>query len=1506
MSRLARDIRSGLPGNKKHGVKWMKSSLAEHMTQSVSARVERFYSLCFPVCEFIEKQHREGKVLGKLNPEVIHVDPQTRQVELKYDSHTSASFLPYISPEQTGKIIRQVDHRSDLYSLGVVYYELLTGELPFRADDVLGWSYAHVAIEPKSPDKVNPDVPLMLSSIIMKLLRKSPDERYQSVVGLKADLHRCWVEWQARGASDPFPLGQMDLFMHLRSESELFGRDKETATLMAAYDRVCQGNMELVIVSGYSGVGKTALVNHFRQKVLDRRGSFAYSGFAQCKEDASYTAVIHTIRELVQQIIVDRLQKNGNWETMSNGMFDANEDVLMQTCVKLQRLLDEFQASGNRTFASFESRLFELCKSLLQMLLQSEQPFVMFLDDLQRLDSVTVKLIQALITDVSQGRMLLIGAYRTGEVSKMHPVFSLIQSLADKHISVTHMMLKALDLTSTQQFVRSMLKCKEKDLTVLSNGIFHKSAGNPLYIKQIIKQLYNKGYLYLSSEELCWKCDYEGLRSIPFDESLLELVLERMLELPPETINLLKLASCLGRGFDSAVLAVSLNRAESSIREILQPAINLDVIIEQNRVDLLNNVAQKDEDTNRWYSGCYEFLHDRVVEVVYSLMSDEEKKEAHLQVGRAILKKDSTASCSDVIAAVNHLNLGMDLIRDEGERLQLAEYNLRVVKEAKASIQSAGLLQYLEAGMKLLPKNSWDFHYRLMFDLYMEYYRCKFVQNGFCAAEPIFNLLESKAKSQSDKVELYCQRTVLCVGHYTDEEAIRSGLSALKLTGLKIPMSPNKGHLLQEILYIRLRLFGRKVESLLDYPEMEDERARKIMTILVSLIPPASVSNPELFSYILLKMTSISLKHGNTDYSAFGYACYGVICSQFGDVRKAMEFRDVSLALAERHGSSACKCTVYYAIAVYLNHWSTHLRQNLDYAEKSYHYARESGDTLLAGSIQTEMVQIRYVMGESLRAIHRQNAVALAENRFYNMSDLVDILQTVNQFIKNLRGETFGPFTFSSIDYDEDIVADRMVQTNSGIIVPFYYLMKMQSYYLHGKPEESFRIALELHNELGVIEGKILYAEHVYWACLSALAAFSRLQEDRKRKAAKVLRKNLSFLKTWSQMCEDNFSHKYHLVSAERAGLNGNNPVAMNMYERAIVLALKNGYLFDAAIACELAAEFYLKLGFEQNGHVHLVNAYKLFAKYGAALKLKFLRAKYPEILSELEHIPVQDYTEVDELDGGSDERYIDGSAKGLEAFSGIGESADFVALREMSDSFLKSLNLYDSLKKVLGVIVKSSGAQRACLLGVKKDGIFVIGGKECGHEPVICHKEQGDDGFLPFSYSVVMYVINTGKPLVLGDASCGSLFKRERHIQDFGVKSVMCLPIFLQDNLEGILYIENNLGTCVFSMEYANALGKLALQAINAWKLARRLDEKDFGSIDASSGTLVSFTDKETRIIELMVEGLSNLEIAERLHLSEGTIKWHSNKIFRKLGVKSRTQAVLKVNELRVLQKHP
>lgn len=1457
----------------------MKYSLAEIIGETHSRRVDSFFSICFSLCNFLEEQHNSGVVLKNFCPDLIFIDFQNNKAQLCSRPLEKDEILPYISPEQTGRINRQVDYRSDFYSLGAIFYQLLTGELPFHAVDLLGWYYAHVSIEPKPPCTINPEIPLALSDLVLKLMAKSPDDRYQSIKGLKADLKMCYHAWQITGSKASFSLGQADLSKILRLQDQFFDREEENAILMEALRRASQGSTEVVLISGYPGVGKSCLVREFSRRVSC---PFVRGTYNQFRDNIPYMGIAQAMRDLVKQLLTKSSEEIKFWGERFQKALGTGGGIIGEIIPEFKLIAGELPPLQNLPPREAENRFLTAIKSFFQVFSQQEEPLIVFLDDLQWLDSTSLKLIEALLTADLDNGLLFIGAYRVNEMPEKH-LEALQEIIANNQLGLHEIPLEAFDFSETQKLVAGILRYKGEDR--LARSIFRKSAGNPLYIKQIIYNLYEEGHLFFSADELCWRVKEGVLDEIDVNESIVEYVAGRLKKLPGETIELLKFASCLGKRFCADTIAHALNQPLAWVENVLQPALNLDIIVKEESHNP-SGISRFFEHEHEEAPVAYEFLHDRLREAAYSLMSDQEKKLAHYRAGRIIYKKAGALSREELFGMVAHLNYSADLLTDEKERIELAEYNLAAAEKAKLSNAHTSALKYLKAGISLLPKDSWKRFYRLTFDLYKEYYWCMFTCSGFFAAEPIFQLIMEKVRHNSDKVEISFRKTILCTGYYKPEEAISAGLAALEYLGVHLPLHPSTSAILNEILFIRLQLFGKKIESLLHLPQMQDEKAKQIMHLLANLTPPTSLINPKLFMYILLKMTSISLKFGNTDYSPFAYSCYGIILSsRFFDFKRTASLQEVALKLVEKYDNYPMKTKVYYTIATYLNHWSEHLRKNLEYGKKAEAFARETGDWMMLGITLTEMVQLKCMMGESIEEIQRCCRAALDRIK-YGMPDSKNLLKAIGQFLKNLSGKTADPFSFSSEDYDENAAVKKMISTKKGFIINHYYLMKMEALYLHNGHREAFAIAQKLKGQLDTILGKMLHAEIVYWSCLAAAAAYKQSDKKERRDAKRLLNKNLRLLRKWSRAGADNFLHKYCLAAAERNRLRGDFPKAMSLYKKAIDCARKNGFTLDLAVAYELAARFYLDLGFEENGQSHLVSAHQTYLRFGAAVKAKLLQKEFPQWLSKAKQAVL--------LEGA--QSFLASAieeAPDFEAANEISQDLDFLTLQKAIESLSDSKDKEGFAKKLFEIIITSSGAQRAYLFSVRdKEITSIIAGREPGEE-LIFSQERISEKDLKLSWVAISYVLNAGEAVSLDDAGIDSVFNKDPYITDHNVKSLLCLPLFAEKNLVGLLYLENNSATRVFSVNRSAIFAKLALQIINTENL-----QGGSGSKPKHKQT-ASLTEKERKILGLMTEGLSNAEIAKRMHVSEGTVKWHTNNIFKKLGVENRTQAVIKMTEM-------
>jgi predicted ATPase/DNA-binding CsgD family transcriptional regulator/GAF domain-containing protein len=1475
-------------------------SLSGYFSQNVSRRVNAFFTVCFLLCNCIEEQHKKGRIIGKFKPDIIYVDLENNKVDIIDDSGNIDEFLPYISPEQTGRLNRPIDLRSDLYSLGAIFYTLLTGKTPFFAEDLFGWCYAHISIQPEPPSNLNPEIPSVLSDIIMKLMAKSPDDRYQSIAGLRTDLQRCFRQWQDTGTTEAFVLERADVLQRLRFHNRLVERENELKLLKDIFDNVCKGSVEAVFISGYPGVGKTSLVNELENHVAGAGGRIIRGKGERFQRDIPYHGIIQIMRQLIRLILSVNQKKIDGWRDGNNDILDVNGGIVTELVPEIKALTGEFSTGRILSYRESENQFIRFLKSLLQLFSRTTNyPLVVFLDDLQWIDPASVNLIKAIFEDSVEGRLLLIGAYRINEVDEEHPVFNIIRSLEAVQIPVSTIMPNTLSVEGTRELVGNILECQDQDIEVLAKKIYQKSAGNPLCIKQIIQKLYEDGTLYYSSEEWAWKYKGNGLMNIEVKESIIDYVIKRIKKLPAETVEVLKIASGIGTSFSCDVLSSAVDQTTDWVNQVLKPAVGVSIIAEKYRPIFQGGESNSSEIEHSAGDLCigYEFFHERVRDAVYSLMTDEERKKAHYKIGKALLGKVDRASRTEELPeAVDHINLSRDLVENEEERVRLSELNLLAAKQAKLSGALSVSKKYLETGIQLLPENCWDQYYKLAFELYLEYYWCVFSLEGFSAAESIFRLLSEKARHELDRAEIYDRKAALCTGYNKAEEAVLAGLESLKHLGLTLPAEPGKFFLMKEKISAKLRLMGKRIKAILNLPEIVDQRLKRIIGGLANLMLVVCLNKTRLSSCVLLSMVNLSLKCGNTDYSAFAYACYGIVCSgRFKAYDRIAGYQEIAVRLAENSSDYSVKAKIYYVIAAYLNHWNTHLSKSLNYGEKAYCYASRVGDWVMGAIIQTEMVQIKCMLGESIEEIYRQCQTAL-EGIKYGMPDSLILLKAINQFLKNLKGETYGSHTFSDDHYDESVMTERVSATKKGFVVHHYCLMKIQSYCLHGYSMEAFDMVLMQFDKLDSIFGKMLYAENIYWACIVCLSVYNRLDNKKRQKAESIINRCKHLLKNWSEACKDNFLHKYYLVLAEESRLKGDVQNAMYFYENAAKLMNNSIFSLDAAVIFELAARFYLEMGFEGNAQVYMAKAYRMYLKFGAMIKANMLCQEFSEMLlgmPEAHIIDVKDKTEK------YDETTAISIARTDELADGISRYIDFLMLKKAVDCFTKGADVQDTVVELMDIVMKSSGAQKTCMIILEDETSGTLICKNEGHEDVIFEHIAFDDEISRwFSIRAVLYVLNTGKYLIVNDAVCDSMLGRDLYTVENNVKSVLCLPVFMYGGLSGILYLENNLVTYGFSEKLVEIFEKPASLLINVVKTSKKpLWRKDNSDRVIQPKELL--TEKEVNIIKYMGKGLSNMEIAKKMYISEGTVKWHTNHIYKKLKVKNRAQAVLKAKEI-------
>lgn len=1461
-----------------------------------------FFDIAVQLVRILDEIHQNGIIHRNLKPENILVHPVTGKVKI-IDFSEAVHFsmksennavpgaalrnLEYMSPEQLGRVEGGADYRSDFYSLGVVFYEMLTGQLPLQAADPGEWIRIHISRKPEAPDKINLGIPPALSAVIMKLLSKNADERYQSAWGLVRDLEECRRQWNLTGRIEPFTLGRMDVSARFELPRRLFGREMEAETLKTAFERTCAGQGEFVVVSGYAGTGKTVLINEILRPIAMKKGYFGYGKFDHLQQNIPYAPFASALGNVIRQLMTESREKVEIWRRKILRALGHSGAVITELVPELEMIIGRQPPVEVLQPREAQNRFLMAFGNFIKVFARKEHPLVIFLDDLQWADMASLQLLKYLCGYTELDYLLIAGAFRDNEIGENHPLPAILKEIREEGIPVRQIYLNPLNRKEVTEFVAEPLHCPEEKLDTLAETLYRKTWGNPFFLGQLLKSVYEEKLITFNIDKGCWEWETESIQRLQMPDDVVDLILVKLKKLPEKTLGILKMASCMGNTFDLKTLSTVCEKTQDEISSLLLPAIMEGLVLPVSHAGKVlpasyhNTVA----DIN-------EFLHDRVKQAVYSLFSEEEKKEAHVKVGRLILQNISEAELDEkILTIVDHLNRGLDLINDPGERLKLAGYNLTAGRKAKASAAYDSAMNCFRAGMKLLPENAWDGCYRLCYDLHLERAQCEYMVGDIDEAEKLFDIMLSRAKTEFERTDLYGMKMILYTGTGKYAEAVRIGLDALKKLGMKLPANPGMFDNLKELLLYKWHMRNKKIEELAELPEMKHPLQRKIAELLIKFIFVTCTNYPDLYAFAIIKAGNHALRYGNSEMASIGYIGYSIIeGSVLGNYKAGYEMGKVAIALAEKYDKSLSKCIVYFTIGAIIFHWTHHGKEGLEYLHKAVDCAFEAGDVLIAGYSYGVILENKYLMGAPLEEVLEEARKCSNYARKVKHENLGINAAVYERLASVLTGRNG---VFSSTDpqnFDEEEFF-KSVKSDKASLAAHYY-SKMQLCYMTGNYRDALYAAEKVKNCAGAIIGFLLSAECNFYHSLIITAVYRELPSTERKRFTKTLKKNQRQMKKWSDSCAANFLHKYLLVEAEISRISGRKQKAGDLYDKAIQSARESGYIQNEALACELAARFYAAEGRIGIAKAYMSDAISLYRKWGAEAKAQDLKWRYPGLLNEI----------TEENEG----RKYDsaGILKNILRYSGISESETASTLDISTiNKAIRSISEQSDPEKLpetfLRIAMESVCANKGYLILEKDDELFIEAARDGEGSNISVVQRIPLEKNNNISRHVVRYVARTLEPVIINNKQQAGIFAKDPHITQSGVKSIACVPLQLRGIPAGVLYLENSFMSGVFTEERLELLkllsGQMMLQAF--------LEREGSGTKDpACLPRADSLTEREKEVLRLIAAGLSNKEIAEQLEMTVNTVKTHIKNIYGKLQVNRRVQVAARAKELDIL----
>ncbi|BAY08541.1 trifunctional serine/threonine-protein kinase/ATP-binding protein/sensor histidine kinase [Calothrix sp. NIES-2098] len=1393
-------------------------SLREYIKKTPITLVE-FLAIAIQLTNILNGLHQNRVIHKDIKPANILIHPQTKQIQLI--DFSIASLLPketqeikspnvlegtlaYIAPEQTGRMNRGIDYRSDFYSLGVTFYELLTGELPFISDDPMELVHCHIAKMPTALEK-REKIPQVLANIVMKLMAKNAEDRYQSALGLHHDLENCLSQLKDTGKVEYFQIGQRDVCDRFLIGEKLYGREKEVAILLQAFERVANGTSEMMLVAGFSGIGKTVVVNEVHKPITRQQGYFIKGKFDQFNRNIPLLAFVQALRDLMGQLLSESDAQLAQWKTKILEAVGDNGQVLIEVIPELERIIDKQPLAPELLGTAAQNRFNLLFQKFIAVFTTPEHPLVMFLDDLQWADSASLMLIKLLMQDNSY--LLLFGAYRDNEVQPAHPFILMVEELKKAEKTVNTITLSPLALSDTNQLVADTLHCLTERSLPLTELINRKTKGNPFFITQFLKALHEDGQITFNHDQGYWECDITQINALSLTEDVVEFMAQQLQKLPKETQQVLKLAACIGNQFDLATLAIVWEQSPADAANALWKALKEGLILPQSQVyKFYLNSDRVDANTSNIENVAYRFLHDRVQQAAYSLIPEDQKQSTHYQIGQLLLQKISKEVRVDCIfEVVNQLNYGTSLITEQKERDELAELNLIACRKAKSATAYQAAREYATTGLSLLEKNPWQRQYEISLEFHDLAAELAWLGGDFVAMEQFIETVIKQTHSLLEQINVYRIRIHSNVSRNQLHTAITIGQQVLQQLGITFPQTPTKNDIQQEIADIEQLIGDREIADCVRLPTMTDREKIAILRIASSIMPAAYLSASPFHPLLVCLSVKLSIQYGNTSVSAHSYASYGnIACNMQHDVETGVKFGHLALAVVSKLDAKAVKPGVLLTAAIFILHRKSHLKEILPLLQENYTSALEVGNQEYAGYNAQAFCFHSFWCSQPLATLEQETRAYCNGLVQMNQLTTANNCRIYWQCMLNLLQNTEHPTTLSGEVLQEAEFLPLLICAHNFSGLYNFHLYKLMLCYLFGEIESAKSHAIEDKRYLMAARGMFSEAVFYFYDSLIALAQLSPKSPETSAALERVEQNQSHLQQHWADYARMNHQHKVDLVTAEKCRVLGQNAEAKKLYDKAIAGAKANEYIQEEALANELAAKFYLAWDQEKVAAGYMQQAYYCYARWGAKAKVAHLEQQYPQLLAAILQPP--NFAISTEATIAS--TVMRGVTK---SYSSQDLWLDFPAVMKAAQAISQEIELDKLLATLMQIAIANAGAQIGYLV-LRQDEQWVVVAQADGQRAKTL--EIPLDQYQEIPQSLIYAVVRTQQTTVFENLSDSAQFTGDRYLITHQPKSVLCTPIIRQGKLIGILYLENNLTIGAFTSDRIEILQLLTSQA--------------------------------------------------------------------------------------------
>ncbi|WP_437944845.1 AAA family ATPase [Sorangium sp. So ce296] len=1365
----------------------------------------------------------------------------TRAHERLYAPAVIADVLPYVSPEQTGRMNRGVDYRTDLYALGVILYQTLTGQRPFEALDPMELIHAHLAVAPAPPSRVNPTIPAAVSAVVLKLLAKNAEERYQSAEGLLADLERCREALRGTGTIEPFVAGQRDRQDLFRIHQKLYGREQDIEALTAAFERALEGSRESVLVSGYSGIGKSSLVQEILKPLARQKGYFTSGKYDQYNRDAPYSAVIQAFDGLVRQILTESEARIERWRSAILEALGPNAQVICDVIPSLSYVVGAQPPVPALGPLEAQNRLNRCFLLFVSVFARGAHPLVLFLDDLQWIDPASLGLLRTLVADDALEALFFCGAYRDNEVSPGHPLVQAIEELKHTGLVVRDIVLAPLARPHLLQMLSDSLQ--RDDCGPLADAVQKKTGGNPFFVKEFVRSLHHHGVLTFSAGS-GWRWDLARIDALAYTDNVVDLMVRTIARLPPEAVEALKLAAAIGNRFELDMLATVSECSPEEVYGRLDPALGEGLVL-----------AGRES---------YRFAHDKVQEGAYAMIPEADRPTFHLRIGRLLAGKLDLSESQNLFDVVGHLNSAGDLVSDPAERLSLARMSLEAACRAADSSAFGAALRYLQFGLLRLPEDAWASQHPLRLEYAKKTALMLSLGGRHDEALAILSDCLERVASRLDRTEVLRLKMNVQVLKNDLPAALEEGLAALRPFGLDLPLFPDQAMVDAQIDATMELVRERTLEALQGLPPLRDPEIGAMQDVLLELFVPCWFLSPNLFGITVAKILENTLCYGLSKHAISGCVTFAMFLCSRGDIALGYRLGRIAVELAERYPDKKSESMLCNMWGAFIQHWKEGYAAYRETLRVGMHAGLETGQYIWAFYNTVNLSTNSLLRGLPLSDLLAETEGYQPIHRLDKSNAITWVTSAVGQLAHQLSVETARPAALKGewVDIDEVVEEARRIDNQASLFFAHFVVVLLGVF--QGAFEEAARIALSLDiNIPSVAAWHGTPALHCYAGVALTQAADMVSSDER----ALFLARAEFFaerLSRWASLCPENLAHRSVLLGAELERVRGDARAAGDRYDEAIALAQRGGYLHDEALANELAGLSFRALGKTTIARAYLTEAHRLYGRWGATEAMRRLERAYPDLVpSEI-------------LRG----------ATCPEAAAPASTALDLGSVLKASQSISGEIVLDRLLDALMRILVENAGARRGCLLLARAETLFLAAEAKAEgpeFEVRIPHEPEASPSDLPAS--LLNYVRRSREKVILDDGTARNpVIADDDHYRY--ARSALCLPILRQAELVGLLYLENDLIAGAFTPDRLSVLELLSAQAAisiaNATLYADLLQENSERrraeqAVRDSKELLQSIVDNSTAIIYLKdVEGrylMVNRRYAELFHVGEQAI---------------------------------